>query len=55
MKLDYTNMIQLIRIRKKQIEDAALENDKYNTEYTKLSEIEKLIAKLIVNDRCLKE
>jgi len=55
MKLDYTQIIHLIRIRKKQIKDVALEENKYNMEYVKLSEIEKLMAELIVNDRCLRE
>lgn len=51
MILDYSEIIKLVRIRKKQIEAAALEIEKYNIEFVKLSSIELLLADLIVNER----
>ncbi len=51
MKLDYTNMIQLVRIRQKQIKDVSLELENYNTEFVLLEKVEKDLAKLIVNQR----
>ena len=51
MTIDYTEMIKLVRLRKKQIEDVALSDDKYNVEYGCLTKIELELAVLVVNGR----
>ena len=51
MELDYRNMMDLVQIRQKQIEDVALEREYFNTEYTALEEIRQKLAKILILER----
>ena len=51
MTIDYVNMAKLIDTRMKQINDAALEYDRWNDEFVRLEKIRKLIAEIIVIER----
>lgn len=51
MELDYAEIIKLVRVRRKQIEDIALEEECFNTEYTLLQRMETELALLIRNER----
>jgi len=51
MTLNYTELMRLVRVRKEQIQDVALEQDIYNIEYGSLTKIELELATLIINER----
>jgi hypothetical protein len=51
MELDYRQIWDLTQVRKKQIEDAALELDRFNTEDRLLNELQGTLRELMLLDR----
>jgi len=51
MELDYRNMMDLVQVRQKQIEDVALEREYFNTEHQALEEIRQQLAKILILER----
>ena len=51
MKLDYTNMRNLVEIRIKQIDEASKENPYFNKEYRELITIRDSVSNLIILER----
>ena len=51
MELDYRNMMDLVQIRQKQIDQISLERDYFNTEYQALEEIKQQLAKILILER----
>ena len=47
MELDYRNFLGIIKIRKTQIEQEALENECLNNEFVRLTEMESSIRKIL--------
>ena len=51
MTIDYKELARLVDTRKKQIQDAALEYNYFNKEYTALEDIRKSLTELILLER----
>lgn len=47
MQIDYKNMLDIVKLRKQQIEDDALEHDHLNDEFINLTKVEAAIRTIL--------
>ena len=51
MELDYRNIMDLVQIRQKQIDQISLEREYFNIEYMALEEIKQHLANILILER----